>query len=242
MVLKGDVFVLRKVKGIVEAVSHLLFPRQCIICEDELPDEVYSICSICYLNLQFTHFEKYTEPTDLDKLFWGRARIEATFALLFFKKKKGVQKVLHALKYSQRPLVGIEFGKIMGRKMKQMDVFSSVDLIVPVPLHSKKQFVRGYNQSMQLATGISGVLNIPVEEHFLAKRRDMGSQTKRSRFLRWDNVAANFMLKNKTKKAQHILVVDDVVTTGATIESLVHAIRENNSDLRVSIVSLAVTK
>lgn len=242
MSVKKKLFTLKEWRDVVDALLHLLFPRKCLVCDGELPNEVDSLCSICFINLQFTEFEKYNEPTDLDKLFWGRLQIHSTYSLLFFRKKKGVQKVLHALKYHQKPEVGIEFGKMIGEKIKDIDTFWSVDLIVPVPLHPKKEFSRGYNQSMQLALGVSAVLDIAVEKDFFKKKLHTGSQTKRGKFSRWDNVVSNFISKKEVNEAQHILIVDDVITTGATIESLVRTIRENNPELRVSIASLAVTK
>lgn len=236
------VFGLKNWLNFIQPINHLLFPETCLICQDELSTSSTSICSICSGELLFTHFEKYMEPTDLDKLFWGRVQITSTFSMLFFEKGKSTQKILHALKYQSRPAVGIEFGKMIGEKIKENELFSTVDLIVPVPIHPKKKFVRGYNQSEQLAIGLSKALMVPTTNHFIEKINHTDSQTKKGRFARWDNVALNFSLQQINPATKHILIIDDVITTGATLEALVRSIQEKKPELRISIVSLAITK
>jgi len=213
-----------------------------LICEEELAKESKSICSFCHSEMDFTHYEKYDEPTSLDKLFWGRVVIESTFGLLYFEKGKSSQKILHALKYKSNPQVGVEFGKLIAFKIKDLERFSTIDALIPVPIHPKKEFDRGYNQSEQLAKGIGEVMHVDVDTHFLKKKTHTGSQTRKNRFARWDNVVNNFDLRNRSRTYQHIAIVDDVVTTGATIEALVRSINENYPELRISIISLAVTK
>jgi ComF family protein len=235
-------FGLKNWLNIVDPINHLIYPNRCLICEDELAKESKSICSFCQTEMNFTHFEKYEEPTSLDKLFWGRVRIESTFGLLFFEKGKSSQKILHALKYKSNPAVGVELGKLIGSKIKGLEQFEMLDTLIPVPIHPKKEFERGYNQSEQLAKGIGDLLKIEVDLHFLKKKTHTGSQTRKNRFARWDNVVNNFDLRKRSKTYQHIAIVDDVVTTGATIEALARSIKENYPDLRISIISLAVTK
>jgi ComF family protein len=239
---KKHLFGLKNWLNFIQSINHLLFPETCLICQDELSVSSTSVCSICSGELLFTHFEKYTDPTDLDKLFWGRIQLTSTFAMLFFEKGKSTQKILHALKYQSRPAVGIEFGKMIGEKIKGNELFSSVDLIVPVPIHPKKKFIRGYNQSEQIAIGISTALMIPISNHFLEKINHTKSQTKKGRFARWDNVAQNFTIQQINPTTKHILIVDDVITTGATLEALVRSIQEKKPELRISIVCLAITK
>lgn len=223
-------------------ISHMIYPDQCLICDEEILKDTSAICSFCKQEMHYTQFEKYTEPTELDKLFWGRVPIEATFSLLFFEKGKSTQKILHALKYKFNPQVGVEFGKEIARTLISLSQFKDLDAIIPVPIHPKKEFVRGYNQSEQIANGISSILAVPVDLHFLKKQSHTESQTKRGRFARWDNVANNFVLKKLKKTPKHIAIIDDVVTTGATIEALVRSIQENYPEIRISIISLAVTK
>jgi ComF family protein len=227
---------------IKRSISHLIYPDTCLICELELLKDASAICSFCAAEMHFTHFEKYTEPTELDKLFWGRIQLESTFSLLYFEKGKSTQKILHALKYKSNPQVGIEFGEEIAKRMHLMSQFHDLDALIPVPIHPKKAFVRGYNQSEQIAKGLSHVLSIPVDNHFLTKQEHTSSQTKRGRFDRWDNVVNNFVLRKQIKTPKHIAIVDDVITTGATIEALVRSIHKNYPEIRVSIISLALTK
>jgi ComF family protein len=225
-----------------QSFSHILFPESCLICQNELPNSAQTICSFCRDELLFTYFEKYDEPSNLDKLFWGRVQLESTYALLYFEKSKSTQKILHALKYQSRPAVGVEFGKMIGLYLKEMDSFSSVDLIIPVPIHPKKKFIRGYNQSEQLAKGLSEEINVPYSAQFIDKINHTESQTKKGRFARWDNVAQNFSVQQQKTEPKHVLIIDDVITTGATLEALIRAIQEKKPELRISIVSLAITK
>jgi ComF family protein len=226
---------------LMRSASHLIYPSTCIICEGELSSSDNSICSFCLPELDFTHFEKYTEPTPLDKLFWGRVKLEHTYSLLYFEKERSTQKILHSLKYKHNPQVGIEFGRLIGEKFKSLPISKNIDAIVPVPLHPKKEFQRGYNQSAELAKGISEMIGVPIDEKFLAKKIHTGSQTSKGRFSRWDNVSQNFRLKTQGQ-FKHILLVDDVITTGSTLESIIRTVTENYPDLRISIVSLALAK
>jgi competence protein ComFC len=234
-------FKLQNVLNWKQDILHLIYPNICLICENELPNHQNNICSFCQSDLQFTFFERYKEPTLLDQLFWGRIPIVGTYSLLYFEKRKSAQPILHALKYKDRPEIGCEMGSLIGEKIKDLDKFKDLDALIPVPLHPKKLFTRGYNQSEKLADGISNILNIPVDIDFIQRFKQSETQTKKNRFLRWDNVQNKFLsISNKNYK--HIAVVDDVITTGATLEAIIRVIIENNPEIRVSIISLALTK
>jgi ComF family protein len=232
---------LQKIKKIKNDLVHLVYPSICTICENELPSHQNFICSFCKTEFQFTYFERFSEPTPLDQLFWGRVKVESTYSYLYFEKGKSAQPVLHALKYKDKPEVGVEMGKIIGENVKNIASFQSIDALVPVPIHPKKEFIRGYNQSEKLADGISEVLNVPVVVDFLERTKFSESQTKKNRFLRWDNVENNFKSKNRSHY-KHIAIVDDVITTGATLEVIIRTIQENNPEIRISVISLALTK
>jgi ComF family protein len=178
----------------------------------------------------------------LDKLFWGRVSLVGTFALLHFYKNSSTQKILHALKYANKPETGIILGKEIGHKIKDLEFKSDADVLIPVPLHPKKQFARGYNQSEQLAKGISEITGIPTDNRFIGKLQHTSSQTRRGRFSRWDNVSGNFGLNKIKSSYKHILIIDDVITTGATLEAMIQSIRTVYPELRISIISLALTK
>lgn len=240
--LKKSILGSGTLKDFQKAFSHMIFPDKCLICDEELSKTMNFVCVFCREEMHFTEFEKYAEPTTLDKIFWGRIQLNATYSLLYFEKGKSTQKILHALKYKSNPQVGIEFGKEIGRKIKTLPLFKDIDIIVPVPLHPKKEFDRGYNQSEQIAIGISEVISVDVDKNFLKKQSHTGSQTKKGRFERWDNVVNNFILKKSSKTLNHIAIVDDVITTGATLEALCLSIKKNYPDIRISIISLALTK
>ncbi len=222
---------------------HLIYPNTCLICDKELPLQVTHFCAFCKIDFQFTYFERYEEPTILDQLFWGRVPVYSTYTHLFFEKGKSVQPILHALKYKDKPAIGVEMGKSIGENISKMVSFDSVDALIPVPIHSKKLFLRGYNQSEKIADGVAEILKIPVILDYMGHVKQTESQTKKNRFLRWDNVEYKFKVNKKQYYSfKHIAIVDDVITTGATLEAIIRIIREKNPEIRISIISLAITK
>lgn len=224
-------------------IIHLIYPSTCLICEKELPNQYKHICTFCSSEFNYTFFERYTEPTALDQLFWGRVPVYSTYAYLFFEKGKSTQPILHALKYKNKPEIGLEMGQLIGEHLKRMSSFSKVQALIPVPIHAKKEFIRGYNQSEKIATGIGNVLNIPVVLDFMDQTKSTDSQTKKGRFLRWDNVENKFKASAKASPLySHIAIVDDVITTGATLEVIIRKILEKNPEIQISIISLAITK
>ena len=235
------IFKLRSILKWSSNLFHLVYPTSCLICEKELPSDKKFICSFCNNELKYTYFERYIEPTPLDQLFWGRIPMVATYSYIYFEKGKSTQPILHALKYGDKPELGVEMGKLIGEQVKKIASFQDVDALVPVPIHPKKEFTRGYNQSEKLADGIAEILNTPVLISYIEKTKDSDSQTKKGRFKRWDNVEDKFKTNSKTE-FKHIAIVDDVITTGATLEAIIRKIQENNPEIRVSIISLALTK
>lgn len=221
-------------------LMHLVFPEVCLICSDELAISEHNICSICSSELTETNFDLMQEASEMDQLFWGRIPIENTYAHLFFKKHKGVQHVLFALKYRHRPQLGVYFGNEIGKRLMQSKKFSNIDAIIPVPLHPKKAFLRGYNQSEALAKGLAAQMNLFLDTYSLTQTQHGESQTKKSRFQRWDNVQNRFHVKKSIRSYKHILLVDDVITTGATLETISNALRQQHPDLMISIATLAI--
>lgn len=226
----------------LDGFLHLLFPSACVICYGELLKAERICCSVCISELAYTHFEKAEEPTDLDQLFWGRVPVSATYSLLYYEKTNNVKPVLQALKYKNRPDVGDVFGKLLGSRLKTNSAFSSAEALIPVPLHRKKKYLRGYNQSEQLAKGIASVWNIPIDTCLIFKSKHTGSQTKLGRFTRWDNVENLFYAGEAICQYKHIALVDDVITTGATLESIIRSIRAISPQIQISVISLAVAK
>ncbi len=224
-------------------IVHLIYPNTCLICQKELTESSSEICPFCKADLQYTYFERYDEPTILDQLFWGRINLKGTFALFFFEKGKKVQPILHALKYKDKPEIGVQFGEMIGRKLNEIEAFKDLDALIPVPLHPKKLFIRGYNQSEKLADGISNQLTIPVLNDFILRNKNTETQTKKGRFLRWENVENKFSVGKKSHQDyKHIAIVDDVITTGATLEAIIQSIQKNNPEVCISVISLALAK
>lgn len=221
---------------------HLLFPSSCIVCQGELLRTEQICCSVCFSELMFTQFEQAREPTPLDQLFWGRVDVSAAYALLYYEKTNTVKPLLRALKYENRSDVGVFFGKLIGNKLIELKSFSSVEVFIPVPIHQKKRYDRGYNQSEQLVKGISTVWRLPVDKKVVSKRMHTQSQTKLGRFKRWDNVEDQFYVNTAIRQYKHIALVDDVITTGATLEAIIQQIRLISPEIQISVISLALAK
>jgi len=225
---------------IISDVGNLIFPNECLSCEKELSRFEKHLCSFCEDDLPLTNFHLFEEATPTDKLFWGRATITKTYSHLFFEKNKTSQTILFNLKYKNKSELGVYFGKKIGENLSLNNDFKTVDAFVPVPLHHKKEFIRGYNQSEVLAIGICEVLNKPMDKTTVQRTKHSVSQTKKSRFQRWDNVNEIFKISDKINDYKHIVLVDDVITTGSTLESIIQAIRKKNPNILISVVTLAV--
>jgi competence protein ComFC len=220
----------------------LLYPNQCLICENELSTGDQFLCLFCEERLPKTYFENFVEPSALDQLFWGRVKVERTYAPFYFQKESTTQKVLHELKYGYKYRLGNLMGKLIVQHSNST-FFQGIDALLPVPVHFKKEFTRGYNQSEAIAKGISENTSIPIDLRFLEKRTNTGSQTKRGKWMRWENVKETFQINKKVLHTySHVLLVDDVITTGATLESLIKEIQSNYPELRISVVSFALAK
>lgn len=216
---------------------NLCYPKLCAACHNTLVKTENSICTSCVINLPKTNYHLDTE-NPLNKIFWGRVPIEMVAAYYFFNKGNKVQKLLHELKYKSNKNVGEKIGVLYGYELLNAPIFNTIDYIMPVPLHPKKLKKRGYNQSEWFANGLSQSMNIPVSTNILYRNTDSATQTKKSRFNRWENVAEIFGVKTpELLSNKHILLVDDVITTGATIEACAKILKEHHA--KVSVVSIA---
>jgi ComF family protein len=172
-------------------------------------------------------------------LFWGRIPVENAYSLYRYRKGSRFQQLIHDLKYRDRKDIGKELGRLMGIEIKETP-FSTAELILPVPLHKTRQRKRGYNQCDPVCAGLSESLHIPYRSDLLERPEVSGTQTDKSRIERWTNVEGIFRVKQTVElRKKHILLVDDVVTTGATLETCASAIL-NVEGTRVSIATLAV--
>ncbi len=218
----------------------LIFPNICACCGNSLFKHEEVICNFCEVRLPKTMYH-HGEENPVTEIFRGRSDIFSAAASYHFNKGNKVQFLVHQLKYKNRPDIGFFLGKRYGQDLRDSPFFKSADVIIPVPLHKKKKVKRGYNQSEQFANGLAWSMKIPVDITTLDKTKATETQTKKSRFKRWENVKEIFTVTDKeTLKGQHILLVDDVITTGATIESCVIALQVIDG-VRISIAAIAAT-
>jgi ComF family protein len=171
--------------------------------------------------------------------FWGRVWLEQAVAWFYFRKGSIYQEVLHRMKYNYRPDIGIFLGKEFGYELNRSPMFIKPDLIIPVPLHKRKQRLRGYNQSELIAKGLSLAMKLPIETRALQKSQSTSTQTRKSRFDRWINVSGMFeVVMPELIAGRHVLLVDDVVTTGATLEACAEVLLKVGG-VKVSVAAIA---
>ena len=224
--------------GLWDDLLSLLFPRLCYACGNHLLRNEYLICTECHVLIPRTNYHLDSE-NPVAKLFWGRCLIEKAAAFSFYNRGSRIRNLIHCLKYKGIKEIGIELGKIYGLILKSSGFTEGIDMIIPVPLHPSRQRVRGFNQSDSIAEGISAVTGLPVDGRALARISVSGTQTKRSRYERWANVEGIFMATDiESIKGKHILLVDDVITTGSTLESCASELLKIDG-VKVSVTALA---
>ncbi len=231
--------VLQNVKELYAEILHLVYPEQCICCEMELSSSEKHVCTICKNELHYTDYEKYSDDSTLDKLFWGRVQVEAIFSLLYYKKNTQSREILHRLKYNNRPDLAMYMGELIGERIQKAPPFDKADFLIPIPIHEKKRYIRGYNQSEEIAKGVHTKTGIPINSTFLIRSVHTESQTKKGKFERWENVQGSFALSGELPESvKHIIIVDDVITTGSTLETIIRLIKEQYK-VEVSVISIA---
>lgn len=217
----------------------LIFPVTCAACGNVLVKNERVICLSCNYNLPRTNFQ-YDHNNPVSQIFWGRVRIENATAFYFFNKGSKFRHLVHELKYNNRKDIGIELGRIFGYELSASDGFRQADIIIPVPLHRKKLKKRGFNQSEYIARGISEALDRPLNVSSIERSVNSSTQTRKNRYDRWLNVAGIFTVINpNVLSGRHILLVDDVITTGATLEACATEILKIEGT-KVSVAVLAV--
>jgi len=217
----------------------IFFPNLCLICQNKKTISKQCFCLSCQQKLPFTNFHLLEENEFLDR-FWGRVSIVSGAALFFLFKNGPIEELIYRLKYGDRPSIGIQLGRLYGQSLKKQGAYATVDMIVPVPLHLTRLRKRGYNQSTQFARGLSETLLIPYNDIALKRILPTTTQTKKTRLERFENVLQAFRVSDPTPfKNKHILLVDDVLTTGATLEACATRLLEVEG-VRMSMVTIAV--
>lgn len=197
---------------------HLFFPHTCMGCNADIMPEQF-LCTQCLMQLPHTgFFEAADNP--VEQSFYGRVPINAAAAAFYFTKQSFVQQLLFQLKYKGRQDVGVWLGQQIGHQLNISKRFKPIDAIIPLPLHPKKEKLRGYNQSTCIAKGIAEVLQKPVYTNVIVRNKYTHTQTQKNRVQRWENMNDAFtIIEPAILKQQNILLVDDVITTGATLEA-----------------------
>jgi ComF family protein len=223
----------------LDNLTHLFFPRYCAGCEVALHFHEQSICVHCLIRLPRLKMHEEREHK-LEKLFWGRCEVSQVTAFLRMSRKGLTHRLIHELKYDHNPHLGIVLGRLFGAELRNSPSWKNIDALIPVPLHPRKERERGYNQSYQIALGMAEAMRIPVYRHALKRNEYTQTQTKKSRIDRWKNVDEIFTFnKELLENHNNILIIDDVITTGATIEACVNTILKE-SKARIHIAALAM--
>ena len=216
----------------------LLFPRLCYACGNHLMRNEYLICTECYVVIPRTNYHSI-QDNPVAQLFWGRRMIERAAAFSYYNKGSRIRNLIHNLKYKGIREIGYELGRIYGQSLKSSGFICDIDLVIPVPLHPVKKRIRGFNQSESISRGIADITMLPVDVNSLARIMVSATQTKRSRYDRWTNVEGIFqVIDPQNIIGKHVLLVDDVITTGSTIESCTNELLKVEG-VKVSVVALA---
>lgn len=216
----------------------LLFPELCAACGESLVVNEHLLCTDCLYNLPFTNFNLQLDNI-VARQFWGKIPVERAFALYYFNKGGKIQNLMHQFKYKGVRKIGNLLGNIAGGQLIDNELFNSVDLIIPVPLHKNRLRKREYNQSACFAEGLAEKLNIPVDINNLVRINATETQTHKSRFARFENMKEVFaVMKPERLLNKHVLLVDDVITTGSTLEACGEQLLKIEG-LKLSIATIA---
>ncbi len=211
------------------------------MCGNILQDHEQKICLRCLYDLPLTGIRD-PEDNPAARIFWGRVPFVGVISFLYYEKDNKTSRLIREIKYRGDKELGYEMGRYFGRKLSDMQLFGDVDLVVPVPLHKRKRRIRGYNQSEYIGRGLAEMLAKPLDGRTLYRKVYNPTQTRKSRLQRWENVEGIFDVRDPgVFDGKHLLLVDDVITTGATLEACASALL-TVADVRISIVSLALAR
>ena len=231
---------MKYLSNILEDALQLFYPHVCAGCGDDLHGKLQLICFSCMQQLPYTDFAKIPN-TQIEHIFYGRAKIESACSIFYFSKGQIMQQLIHQLKYKGNQEIGIYLGKLMAEQLLNSGRFNNFDAIIPLPMHPDKQKKRGYNQAEVLANGLSQKMNIPLLNNMILRSKKTSTQTKKQRVERWTNVDGTFVIQNQSSIiGKHILLIDDVITTGATLEACINTILSvENTTLSIAVLAHA---
>ena len=222
----------------LHSILNLFYPRVCAACSDSLMKGEETVCLKCRYTLPRTGYELHSD-NPLAQTFYGRVKFHAVTACFFFAKSGKVQRLIHQLKYKGNKDAGIFLGQQLGESIKEAPLFQGIDYLIPVPLHPRREKQRGYNQSLMIAQGINEVTGIPIGDKYLIRAVYTDTQTKKSADERHKNVKDIFEVRFPEElEGKHVLLIDDVLTTGATLEACAHQL-ENIPGITISAATAA---
>lgn len=221
---------------------NLIAPKRCAVCGDRLAIGEEVICTVCDIHLPRTHFSANPSDNEMARMFWGQIPIKSATALFYYAAKSEVSHILLSIKYQDHPEIGEFMGRMMAEEIKSDGFFDTIDAIIPIPLAKNRRRERGYNQSEEIARGVSDITGIPVIKNAVRRKSFKKSQTRMDRWQRMENVNEAFELRNGDAiRGKHILLIDDVVTTGATIIACARELMRVE-DVSFSVLTLGFTK
>lgn len=224
---------------LLRSLSHLLYPDLCLHCKRSLQQNSPFLCYACLSRIELVKWRE-KEVHHLLEQSLNKPGLLSSSVLYRFEQGNPVQTILHELKYKNNRSIGLYFGSLIGKEFERKQLSHSIEALIPVPIHHRKRFDRGYNQSELLARGISSVTSIPIKTVLLSKNQNTKSQTKLSKEQRRENTIDTFSVSDEVKKYASIALVDDVVTTGATISTICDVLKEKNENLQITIFSLSI--
>ncbi len=226
---------------IADDLLSLFLPRLCLVCGESLVRGEEVLCTGCLLEMSRTDFH-LRRGNMLEQAFWGRCMVERAAAFSLYNRGSRIRKLIHQLKYAGRKDIGVMLGRLYGSLLAESGFTDGMDAIIPVPLDPSRERKRGFNQSRCIADGVACHCRLPVREGVLVRRGRSDSQTHRGRYERWENVEGLFVVKRPAEvSGRHLLLVDDVITTGSTVEACVNALRDAGCG-GVSVVALAAAQ
>ncbi len=226
----------------LRSVLDFISPRSCRICGNRLSVNEEEICTVCNWQLPRTHYAETAEDNPVARLFWGRLPLERAASWLYYQSQSPASRLIYELKYHGKGEIGEWLGRISATELMQNSFFEGIDVIVPVPITWRRKWQRGYNQSMEIARGISAVTGLKIVNGAVKRCHFNGSQTHLSSAERQRNVEGAFRLVRPERIAgKHILLVDDILTSGATLSACGEELAKA-ADVRISIMTIGFTK
>lgn len=233
--------ILNSLKQAASDLQGLIFPVVCPVCGDKLHRGEKLICNMCRSDMPLTNFED-KEANAMEQRLWGLMPVVHATSLFFYIEESRFRNLIHAIKFHGSWRTALNLGEWLGLILARTERFDEVDLIVPVPQHPLRRLQRGYNQSDYIARGVAKAMGRALDCHSLRRHRYSRSQIKRPKMERWDNVFGAFSVRNADAlRGRHILLVDDVFTTGSTVCACADAILKAAPDARISVATIAVS-